>query len=109
MLDCSVYDEILKFERVVHATPVWAGKTTPAINAVLQNSDLTDKQFYVMTTHEDQDCKDEDRRKCFYKQAVEAKGGKFMNCFSLCGSPPGKPSMSLIELSTQVDTKVSIP
>lgn len=109
VLDCSVYDKITKFDRVVLATPVWAGKTTPAINAVLQNSDLTGKQVYVMTTQADPDCKDEEKRRSFYKQAVEAKGGKFMGCFSLCGSPPGKPAKSLEELSTQVDAKVNIP
>lgn len=109
VLDCSVYEEISKFERVVLATPVWAGKTTPAINSVIQNSDLTGKQVYVMTTQADPDCKDEQKRKSFYKQAIEAKGGVFMDCFSLCGSPPGKPAKSLNELSVQVDAKVNIP
>lgn len=109
ILYCSVYDEISKFDRVVLATPVWAGKTTPAINAVLQNSNLTGKQIYVMTTQADRDCKDEGKRRSFYKQAVEAKGGEFVDCFSLCGSPPGKPSKSLEELSAQVDAKVNIP
>ena len=107
-IESSVLNEISGYERIILATPVWAGKTTPAINAVLQNADLAGKLVYVVTTQADPECGGHDKRKSFYKEAVEQKGGIFKDCFSLCGSAPGKPAKSLKELASQVDAKVKI-
>jgi multimeric flavodoxin WrbA len=89
-LDSKLFDEISKYERIVLATPVWAGKTTPAINAVLENVDFTGKQVYVMTMQADPDCKDADKREEFYKEAINAKKGQFMALFAMHGNAPGK-------------------
>jgi flavodoxin len=89
-LDSATFDEIAKYERIVLATPVWAGKTTPAINAVLENVDFADKQVYVMTMQADPDCKDAGKRGEFYKEAIGAKKGQFMALFAMHGNAPGK-------------------
>lgn len=107
-LDNSVYDEISKYDRIILATPVWAGKTTPAINAVLENVDFKEKEVYVMTTQADPTFKDAARRKSFYKEMIEGKKGKFIDCYSLAGSSPGKPPKSTQDLKNQVDQTVKI-
>jgi len=107
-LNSDVFEEIAKHERIVLATPVWASKTTPAINAVLENVDFTGKEVYVMTTQADPEFKDADKRRRFYEEAIGAKGGKFAALFSLCGNPPGKPPKAKAELTRQVDETVKI-
>lgn len=89
-LNSAIFDEIAKYDRIVLATPVWAGKTTPAINAVLENVDFTGKQVYVMTMQADPECKDADKRQSFYEKAISAKGGKFVALFAMLGNAPGK-------------------
>jgi flavodoxin len=106
-LDTSVFEQISKFERIVLATPVWAGKTTPAINAVLENVDFSGKQVYVLTTQADPDCKDTAKRDEFYKEVINAKNGKYMALFSIHGDAPGKiaPREEIIK---RVDAKVTL-
>jgi flavodoxin len=107
-LDHSVYDEMARYDRIVLATPVWAGKTTPAMNAILENVDFTGKEVYVMTTQAMPAAKDTEERVKFYREKVEKKKGKFVTCFSLQGSAPGKPRRSKEDLVRQVDELVNI-
>lgn len=107
-LKSSVYEEIAQYDRIVLATPVWAGKTTPAINAILENLDFNDKEVYVMTTQAMPTEKDTEERRQFYQQQIEKKNGIFMDCFSLQGSAPRKPPRSREELIRQVDEIVKI-
>jgi flavodoxin len=107
-LDKSIYSEISKCNQIVLATPVWAGKTTPAINSVLENVDFKGKEVYVMTTQADPAFGGEQERKDFYKQIIESKEGKLIEYFSLVGTPPGKPARSKEDLKGQVDNTITI-
>ena len=107
-LDHAVYDEIAGYDRIVLATPVWAGKTTPAINAILENVDFNGKEVYVMTTQAMPAAKDTEERRIFYQEKIEKKKGKLIECFSLQGSAPGKPPRSKEDLIRQVDECVNI-
>lgn len=89
-LNNEIFDEIAKFERIVLATPVWAGKTTPAINAVLENVDFSGKQVYVMTLQADPDCKDADKREEFYNDVITQKNGEFKTLFAMHGETPNR-------------------
>jgi flavodoxin len=102
-LNSALYDEISKFERIVLATPVWAGKTTPAINAVLSNVKFEGKEVYVLTTQADPDCKGVGKREDFYRKAIEANKGKFIRLFSLYGASPGATA-SREEMIKRVDS-----
>ena len=108
-LEKSIYEAISKYDRIVLATPVWAGKTTPAINAVLENVDFVGKEVYVMTTQADPAFSGADSRKSFYKTIIEAKHGKLMGYFSLEGSAPGKLPETKEFITNQVDKIVIIP
>lgn len=107
-MDSSIYEEISKYERIILATPVWAGKTTPAINAVLENVDFEGKEVYVMTTQAMPTSKDTKARESFYKNIIESKKGKFIDLFSLSGSVPSKAPRSEKDLKSQVDKIVNI-
>ena len=106
-LSRAFFDEIAKFDRIILATPVWAGKTTPAINAILSAVDFEGKEVYVLTTQADPNCKGADNRKAFYKNAVGAKHGTFLALFSLHGSSPGATA-SREDMIQRVDSAVDI-
>lgn len=106
-LDGAVYRKISAFDRIVLATPIWAGKTTPAINAVLANVDFQGKEVYVVTTQADPACKDSQARREFYHKAVEERGGRFVKLFSLYGSPPGTAALRE-DMAARVDAAVDI-
>ena len=105
-LDTSIYEQIEKHDRIVLATPVWAGKTTPAINAVLENVNFTGKEVYVVTCQADPKFGDEDARRSFYESVITDKGGRFIDLFSLAGTAPGKGPRDRNELIAQVDKKI---
>ncbi|MCK5130111.1 MAG: hypothetical protein KAQ68_09670 [Clostridiales bacterium] len=107
-LGSALYEEISKYERIILATPVWAGKTTPTINAVLNNVDFKDKEVYVMTMQSDSDFGDADKREAFYKEIINKKGGKFVALYSLAGTSPGKPPREEEDIISQVDATVTI-
>ncbi len=106
-LNSAIFDEIAKYDRIILATPVWAGKTTPAINAVLENVDFAGKQVYVMTMQADPGCKDADKRQSFYEEAIGARGGKLAALFAMHGDAPNKlaPREEIIK---RVDATVKI-
>ena len=106
-LDHTIYDQIAKFDRIILATPVWAGKTTPAINAVLTHVDWHGKKVYVITTQADPLCKDAQKRKDFYRKAVEAKNGTFVEIYALYGASPGALA-SREEMNQRVDTAIDL-
>lgn len=107
-LDPSVYQEIDQCDRIVLATPVWAGKTTPAINSILDVVDFQGKEVVVVTTQAMPTEDDTEARKQFYQERIETKNGTFIDYFPLQGSAPGKPPRSKEELIRQVDEIVKI-
>jgi len=106
-LDRTIFDEIAKFDRIILATPVWAGKTTPAINAVLTHVDFQGKQVYVVTTQADPQCRDAQKRKEFYRKAVEEKNGTFAGLFALYGASPGAVAPRE-EINQRVDAAIHL-
>lgn len=108
-LDPTVYMKISGYDRIVLATPIWAGKTTPAINAVLENVDFEGKEVYVMVTQADPSFKGSEERKAFYKEMIEAKNGKLIEYFPINGSSPGKLVKDKSFITKQVDERVVIP
>ena len=103
----DVFDVIAAFDRIVLATPVWAGKTTPAINAVLAHVDWTGKAVYALTTQADPACRDAEKREAFYRRAVEAKQGTFVALFSMYGAPPNKAA-AREDIRRRVDSGVDL-
>lgn len=106
-LDAAIYQEIATFDRIVLATPIWGGRTTPAINAVLSNVDFQGKTVYILTTQADPECKGAEKRKAFYQKAIESKKGKLVELYSIYGSSPGATASS-DEMADRVEAAVDI-
>jgi len=104
----EVYKKMAEYKTIILATPIWAGKTTPAINAVFENVDFKGKKVYAVTTQADPNASGAKERKQFYKAEIESKGGEFVDYFPLAGSAPGKPPRSEADLCAQVDKKVKL-
>lgn len=106
-LDTATYQEISTFDRIVLATPIWAGKASPAINAVLSNVDFRGKAVYVLTTQADPERKGAETRKAFYQKAIESKMGQLVELYSLYGSSP-RSTASCDEMAERIDHGVDI-
>ena len=107
-LDPEIYTEISRYQRVILADPVWAGKTTPMINAVLKNVELNGKEMILVTVQADPQFGGHSEREARYRQVIAGKGGTFMGCYPLLGNGPGKAPKSRAEMAAQVDEKVAI-
>ncbi|MBW7572192.1 flavodoxin family protein [Caproiciproducens faecalis] len=67
------------YDSVFLCGPVWASRTTPAINAFLERADFSGKKVYLFVTQAD----DHEPQAVFHSltQRVEKHGGKVAGCF----------------------------
>ncbi len=70
-----------KYEKVFIGTPIWGGKTTPAINKFLSKGDFKGKQVWIFITKADE--KVPQKVIDSITRRIEKKGGKVMDSFSL--------------------------
>ena len=71
-------------------TPVWAGKTSPAVNAFLEHADLQGKQVYIVTLQMDSAHKGSDRVHQSLAERIRRCGGEVGAEYSLHSAGPGK-------------------
>jgi len=71
-------------------TPIWGGKTTPAMNAFLQNADFKGKMVKVITFQADQKGSGTKVVYDSIRQIVERGGGTFLGGYALHSAPPGR-------------------
>lgn len=66
------------YDSVFLGGPVWAGRSTPAVNAFLERADFSNKKVYLFVTQAD----DHEPRAVFQSltQRVEKRGGKVAGC-----------------------------
>ena len=107
-LDPDIYQKIEGYKRIILADPVWAGKTTPMINAVLKNADLSGKEVYAITVQADPAFGGSSEREAYYQKMIAERGGKYGGCFPLLGNGPGKAPKTRDEMAAQVDAKILI-
>ena len=65
------------YDRVVFGAQVWAGRTTPPINAFLDKADFSGKQVWLFLTRSDP--KNPPKTIESLRQRIEAAGGTFMD------------------------------
>ncbi len=102
-LDEETLKKITGYDTVLAASPVWAGKTTPAVNALLVKADLAGKKVYVLTTQADRALDGHDSRTAAIKEKLAAAGAVFGGCFSVYGAAPGKGVLPKAELEKQLE------
>ncbi len=103
-LDEMTLKRISTYDRIVVATPVWAGKTTPACNAVLAKADLKGKTVVVLTMQGDPDFQGHDNRVAAIKERLAEAGAVFGGCYPAYGGGPFQDAFSKAELEKQLKT-----
>jgi flavodoxin len=92
-----------KYDNVFLGTPVWAGKTTPAINRFIKKADFNGKKVWVFITKAD----DKVPIKVIESitNRIEKKGGKVMDWLSLTTKwdPKTNIPMTVEEFSKEIE------
>jgi len=70
-----------KYDNIFLGTPVWGGKTTPAVNKFLSKANFKGKNIWLFITKADE--KIPQKVIDSITSRVEKKGGKVMDCLSL--------------------------
>lgn len=84
------YKKIDEFDKIYLCTPIWANNGTPAINAFLNNVDLSGKQIVILTvkgytpTEKIKKCHD------YLEKIVADKNGKVVSSIDVHGASIGK-------------------
>ena len=88
-------------------TPIWGGKTTPAMNAFMQNADFKGKMVTVITFQADEKGAGTKVVYDSIRQIVESGGGTFLGGYAMHSAAPGRfAGKDYIE--TQLDEKYLI-
>jgi flavodoxin len=83
--------EMKAYDMICIGSPVWAGKTVPAINAFIRGMDAAGKQIILFTVQADEH-PEAKPAKCLeaHKVSLEKKGATVTRMLRLHGAPPGK-------------------
>ena len=88
-------------------TPIWGGKTTPAMNAFMQKADFKEKMVTVITFQADEKGAGTKVVYDSIRQIVESGGGTFLGGYAMHSAAPGRfAGKDYIE--TQLDEKYLI-
>ena len=70
-------------------SPIWASNVVPAINAFLDNANLTGKEITIITFQQFNDLKNSKKVHNCIKNRIEQKNGTVLNCYALLGGKMG--------------------
>ncbi len=90
-LKTSFAQELREYDRICIGSPVWAGKTVPAVNAFIHGLDAAGKQIILFTVQADPQPETKAPQSLnTHKQALETKGASVTYLLRIHGAPPGK-------------------
>lgn len=93
-LTVNVKEKFYPYDKIVLVSPVWAGKTVPAINTVLYNAELSGKEVTLFACQSDPDLAALKKIKARFKKLLAEKNAKYAKCYCVQGSSPGRESFS---------------
>ncbi|MEX1375966.1 MAG: hypothetical protein AB1Z23_00695 [Eubacteriales bacterium] len=82
------WEDIKDCSELYLCTPIWAGKTTPAMNTFLANADFKNKEVIIVTVMADPKLGGASRVHESMKEIVEGKGGSVIKCVGFNGTSP---------------------
>jgi len=94
------------FSTLYIASPIWAGRTPPALNTFLQKMDFSYKTVHLITVQADPDHGKSDLVHQQIRDIIEEKGGLVIQTIALHGAKPMKTA-SETSLRLQLD-RISI-
>ncbi|MGI5849236.1 MAG: flavodoxin family protein [Christensenellales bacterium] len=98
--------ELKRYEDLFIGTPVWAGKSAPAVNTFVDALDASGKKIVIFTVQADKK-PDKLPAKCadIIKNKLEDKGSIILKIARLWGAPPGK-TVEIKDIQKQIDEKI---
>lgn len=88
-LEGDPWKEIEDANVVYLMTPIWASNGVPAINAFLDNVNLSGKEVTIITFQQSNGLKGSEKVHNYIKNRVEQKNGNVLNCYALVGGKMG--------------------
>lgn len=77
-------------EPVYLMTPLWASRSTPAMNAFIGNADFAGKSVRIVTFQADPKVTGSSTALAALSRRVEARGGRVDQTYALHSAPPGR-------------------
>lgn len=89
-LQGNPWEKAAKHSLIYLMTPIWAGKTTPAMNAFLNKADFKGKDVTVITFQADEKGAGTEDVYNSIRQLVENGGGSFLGGYAMHSTAPGR-------------------
>jgi hypothetical protein len=90
----DIKEKLSPYDRIVLVSPVWAGKTVPAINTALHEADLTGREVTLFACQADPDLTALKKIKTRFKKLLAQKGAIYAKCYCVQGARPGEEPFS---------------
>lgn len=84
------WKEASQYNSIYLMTPIWGGKTTPAMNTFLKEADFQGREVRVITFQADEKGAGSKNIHESIRQDVESHGGVFLGGYAVHSAPPGK-------------------
>jgi len=101
-LDINVSDAVRPYDTMYIISPVWAGRTVPAVNTCLAQCDFTGKQVGILSVQADRDLKGSGEVLDSMARRVESASGQVVFRHGLIGALPGK-TISREDMERQIN------
>ncbi len=82
------WDEITDCKKLYLCSPIWAGKTTPAMNTFIANADLNNKGIVLVNIMADPDFKGLETEQEYISDIITKKGGTVEKSVAINGASP---------------------
>lgn len=97
--------EMKAYDTICIGSPIWAGKTVPAVNAFIYRLDAAGKKVMLFTVQADPEPEAKPPVSLEgHKQALEKKGASVTQMLRMHGASPGKTAV-MQDIQNQLDAK----
>lgn len=98
----DVAEAVKPHEKLYVISPIWAGRTVPAVNTCLEQCDFTGRQVGVLSIQADPELNRSDRVLDSMAARVEARGGRIVFRHALVGASPNR-AVSREDMERQIN------
>lgn len=89
-LEENPWDSVLSDDVLYLATPLWAAKPTPAMNAFVNRGDFAGKRVHVVTLQADPRAAGSEKAHRLLRERLERRGATVAEMYAVQSAPPGQ-------------------
>lgn len=89
-LEGEPFNKINSYTKLYLCTPIWAFNGTPAMNAFIENADMSNKEIVIVTVKGFAPDGSMGKAHAFLTESVTKRGGKVIDCLEVHGAAIGK-------------------